>query len=435
MRSVMHRVSSGSSSRLLIVAASVLCSAAIVFSAGRVWLAARLAHSHDPASWMRSVKIEPGDAAYWNQLGLYEEWDFTHGNIQQSVLDFERATRLNPYWATYWTGLASAYEATGQLKKAREAYRKALQVYPASPDVAWQFGSFLLRQGQTQQAARKVRQALLDRPALATSAVSQFWNAGVGLNEILGEVLPARRQDYIAALGYFLSLKNSDASLASWDRLARLGRKVPLDTSFDLIDRLIASSRAGDAARVWRQALVSAGRTKQQAAGGSLVFNGGFEHSLANGGFGWRWIPTGDAELDLVGDITHSGKQSARVTFDGNANLDFSSLRQYVPVSPSTRYRFSAYMRTYQISTDSGPGFVIRTCGNPVRPLAQTVAITGTQAWTELQAEFTTGAHTQCVEIVLRRVPSQMFENKISGTAWVDDVRLSPAPISASAAQ
>lgn len=431
----MRRVFSGSSSRFLIIAASVLCSGAIVFSASRVWLAARLAGSRNPASWMRSVKIEPGNAAYWNQLGLYEEWDFTHGNIHQSVLDFERATRLNPHWATYWTALASAYEASGQTEKAREAYQKAQQAFPVSAEVAWQFGSFLLRQGQTQQAARQVHRALLEKPTLATSAISQFWKAGIGINEIFNNVLPARPQDYIAALDYFLSLKNSDAALASWEKLAGLGRKIPLHTSFKLINRLIASNRAGDAARVWRQALVSAGRAKQQDAGGSLVFNGGFERSLVNGGFGWRWIPTGDAELDLVGDITHSGKQSARVTFDGSTNSDFNALRQYVPVSRSTRYRFSAYMRTYQISTDSGPRFDIRTCGNPVRSLAQTVAMTGTHPWTEVQAEFTTGADTKCVDVVLRRVPSQMFENKISGTAWVDDVRLSPAPTGAGAAQ
>lgn len=248
-------------------------------------------------------------------------------------------------------------------------------------------------------------------------------------------MLPARRQDYIAALNYFLSMKNSDAALASWEKLAGLGRKVPLHSSFDLIDTLIASDRASDAAGVWRQALVLAGRAEQGGGGYDLVFNGGFEHSLVDGGFGWRWIPNSDADLDLVGDITHSGKQSARVTFDGKANLDFSALRQYVPVQPSTHYRFSAYMRTYRITTDSGPQFVIRTCSNPARPLAQTVAMTGTNPWREVPAEFTTGADTKCVEIVLRRVPSQMFENRISGTVWVDDVRLSPAPAGAGAAR
>lgn len=435
MRSVMRRVFSRPSSRLLIIAASVICSGAIVFSASRVWMAAHLASSRNPARWMRSVKIEPGNAAYWNQLGLYEEWDFTQGNIQQSVLDFEHATRLNPHWATYWTGLASAYEATGQIQKAGEAYEKAQQAFPVSAEVAWQVGNFLLRRGETQRAARQVRQALMNKPRLATSAISQFWSAGVGLNEIFDQVLPARRKDYEAALHYFLALKNTDAALTSWQKLAGLGRKVPLHTCFGLIDHLIASDRAGAAARVWRQALVSAGRANEQDAGGSLVFNGGFEHSLVDGGFGWRWIPNSDADLDLVGDITHSGKQSARVTFDGNGNSDFSALRQYVPVSPSTHYRFSAYMRSYQISTDSGPRFVIRTCGNRIRHMAQTPAMTGTHPWTQEQAEFTTGLDTKCVEIVLRRKPSQMFASKISGTLWVDDVRLFPVPASGRAAR
>jgi Tfp pilus assembly protein PilF len=427
MRSVMNLVLSRHSSRVLLVLLCVLCSAAIIIVAGRMWLAAHWASSRNPRDWARAAQLEPGNAAYWSQLGLYEEWDFAHGNIHQAVRDFEQATRLNPRSDLLWTALASAYEVSGQPGKARQAYAKAQEAKPVSAEVAWQFGNFLLRQGETQQAAAQVREALLNRPELTPSAISQFSRAGVGLDRILNQMLPARRKDYLAALNYFLSHDENDAALASWEKLAGLGQKIPLNKSLGLIDGLLAANRASDAERVWQQALVSSGRVEAKA-GGSLIFNGGFEHSLVNGGFGWRWMPTYGAVLDLVGDITHSGAQSARVTFDGTANCDFSSLRQYVAVDPGTRYRFSAYMRTDKISTDSGPQFVIWTCNNPVHKLAQTPAMVGTHPWTNVQANFTPGPGTDCVDVVLRRAPSQMFDNQIRGTVWVDDVRLIPAP-------
>jgi hypothetical protein len=43
------------------------------------------------------------------------------------------------------------------------------------------------------------------------------------------------------------------------------------------------------------------------------------------------------------------------------------------------------------------------------------------------EADFTTGPQTHLIHILLRRVPSVRFDNKISGTVWVDDVALLPA--------
>lgn len=416
------------SARLLVVCICVICFGALATAAGRMWMAAHLAGKRNPADWERATKIEPGNAAYWYQLGLYEEWDFEHGNVHEAILDFERGTRLNPRSYRLWAALASAYEASGQDQRARLAYQKAQAAFPVSAEMAWEFGSFLLRRGKPEQAAQEIRRALLNRPQLAASAVSQFWKAGVGIGTIFDDVLPARRKDYLSAFQYFVSQQDTDAALTSWGKVAGLGPKVPLHASLDFIGHLIDLHRVGDAERVWQQALHLAEMPGETQSGGSLVFNGGFERPLVNGGFGWRWIPAGGTGLDLVGDVTHGGSRSARVTFDGTANVDFRGLLQAVAVQPARQYSFSAYMRTDSISTDSGPRFVLRSCADPVQQFAKTPAMTGTHPWTKVQASFTAGAGVNCVEIVLRRVPSQMFDNKILGTAWVDDVRLVPVP-------
>jgi hypothetical protein len=429
MRSAMDVSLARLSTRILLVAGAVACVAALSFVAGRVWLAAHWAGTRNPADWVRAARLEPGNAAYWSQIGLYEQWDFANGNLDQAIADFQRATRLDPHADRVWMALASAYEEAGRVTDARQAYEKALEAHPVSAEVAWRYGSFLLRQGQTQQAAQQVNRALLDEPDLTTSAVSQFWKAGADLDVILDNVLAPRPRDYVAAVDFFISQQDDGAALAAWEKLSRLGLKVRLADALDLVNDLIAHNRVDDASKVWHQALDASGRADAYGSGSSLIFNGGFESDFLDGGFGWRQTPAPGTAFDLVSDVTHGSTRSARVTFDGNENVDYSNVFQYVAVAPDERYRFSAYMRTDDITTDSGPQFVLLG-GDPGHSLAQTPVMTGTHPWTRVQAEFTAGPDMHGLMVVLRRAPSNMFANKIRGTVWVDDVRLEKLPVS-----
>ncbi len=96
-------------------------------------------------------------------------------------------------------------------------------------------------------------------------------------------------------------------------------------------------------------------------------------------------------------------------------------------VAPATRYRFRGFLRTDQISTDSGMRFEIIDPRRPKDLDVLTPNETGTQPWTMEEVEFTTGAQTHLIRIALRRMPSTHFDNKIGGTVWVDDVAVLPA--------
>lgn len=419
------------SSRILLVAGAVVCAGAVAFTTGRVWLAAHWAGTHNPADWARAARLEPGNSSYWNQLGLYEQWNFSNGNLSEALDDFRRATRLDPHSDRLWMALANAYEEAGKYDDARRAYQKALAQHPVSATVAWRYGNFLLRRGETQQAADQVRRALIDKPDLVPSAVSQFSKAGAGLDLILDSVLPSRPGDYLAAIDYFVSERNDDAALAAWRKLVRLGRKVSFQRSLDLVNHLIAHDHVDEAYEVWRQALANSGQAsaRQARRQGSLIFNGRFARSLVNGGFGWRQTPAPGAVFNLVGDVTHGSPRAARVSFDGSENVDYSNLFQYVAITPGDRYRFSAFMRTAGISTDSGPRFVLLS-GDPGQAVAETPMMTGTHPWTEVRADFTAGPNMKGLMVVLRRAPSDLFANRIRGTVWVDDVQLVRMPAS-----
>jgi hypothetical protein len=132
------------------------------------------------------------------------------------------------------------------------------------------------------------------------------------------------------------------------------------------------------------------------------------------------------AKMGWDEQIAHSGRRSLRVDFDGSANVDFQNLSQYVPVQPATPYRFSAFFRTSDLTTDSGVRFEVRDISRPGNPTHFTPNLVGTQEWAEADAEFVTGKDTRVLQVVLRRLPSEKLANKIRGTAWLDDVGLVP---------
>ena len=210
-------------------------------------------------------------------------------------------------------------------------------------------------------------------------------------------------------------------AMAVWKQLASNRPSFPLPKAFPLLDLLLESNDADDAQIVWRQALSSTAIMAQPASTGSLIWDGGFEQNLLNGGFAWRYLPVEGADIELDEETVHSGRRSLRVDFDGTGNVDFKNIWQYVAVEPNTRYRFGAYVRAQELSTDSGIRFEIDQ--NGILPLL-TPNIIGTQPWTLHDVEFSTGPETRVLRVVLRRTPSDRFGNKIRGTAWVDDISL-----------
>ena len=56
--------------------------------------------------------------------------------------------------------LAVGYESIGKISLAREAFSRARAAYPASAQVAWIYGNFLLRQGDAAGGFAQIKYAL-----------------------------------------------------------------------------------------------------------------------------------------------------------------------------------------------------------------------------------------------------------------------------------
>lgn len=409
------------------VALAVAAAAWLLYGGVKHGVASHYGASSNSNDWLRAAQIEPASAENWYRLGRYRQLDFDHSDLQLAISYYRLAVELDPPSAFYKLDLATALETAGNDVEAEKYFRAAQANYPISAEVSWRFGNFLLRQQRVPEAYQEFRRAASVDPKLIPLAVSRVWRSTPDVHVLLGQVLPDTAEGDWVALHFLTQSGETTAALAVWNHLAPKKPAVQRTALLSFLDLLIAQDRLEEAQAAWRQAQTLPGGPSKPSSDDPLVYDGGFESELSGGGFGWRQADVSGAAFDFDTDEKHSGARSARVTFDGTQNLSYQHLTQDVLVEPRTRYRFHCFLRTDQISTDSGVRFEIRDPQRPQDLDVFTANETGTQSWTLEETAFVTGSQTRLVQIVLRRMPSTHLDNKVSGTVWVDDVDLSPA--------
>jgi hypothetical protein len=414
--------------------AAVLCGAVIVFcaiiyQAGILFLAWHWGSAREFSEQIRGADLAPGNAEAWDRLGEALTSNFDNAQPAKAISFFQRAVKIDPRSAHDWMDLAQAYEIDGDVPQANAAYKNAQLDYPISAEVSWKYGNFLLRQGKTAEGLREMHQALVTDPSLVPLAISRIRDAEPDVHVIVRDVLPEGEEARFQALDFFAARHDQAAALETWEEIAALAktRPISIQDAFPFLQELIRADQATQAERIWREALRAARWPESQPTDGSLIWNGGFEEPIANGGLDWRMEQAVGAYISTDSNIYHSGEKSLRVDFTGGVNLDFSNVQEYVPVEPSTHYVFQCFMRTQSISTESGMRFEILDL-NDNQVSLMTPDLTGTNPWTPVRADVTTGQNTHFLDIRLRRLPSRLFDNKLSGTAWVDDVSLLQEP-------
>ena len=416
-----HRWSRWSFLFLIILAAGEFC-----FLAAKVWVAEQWNESSDPKKWLAAARLEPGNAQYWERLGLYDELNLEQRDQSRATDYLRRAVRIDPRSVHPWLELAALDEDRGDFSAAKRAYEMAQSDFPISPDVAWRYGSFLLRQGDLSRGFAALRRAIDKDPSLEASVLAESWAVDPSADSIAAAVLPQKAAYYVRAIRYFLLQEQTGAALTMWTRLLKLNQPVAMTDSIDLIDDLLSENQVSEAHHVWNEALQRSGWLVAPDADASLVSNGGFERDLLNGGFDWRELPFRGASYHLDSSVFHSGHQSLRITFDGAANINFQHIFQYVYVAPHQRYRFRAYLRTKGISGGNGIEFDIFDQRHPEELQTLTPALAGTNGWVPVRVDFESGADTQMLEILLRGALGPAFDSRLRGTIWVDDVSLTP---------
>lgn len=416
-----------SKARRAIFAGCLIGALLLIAQAAWVWRANADIDTQNLGSIARGTQLVPGNADAWDRLGRFRQWNFASPDPAAAVRDYQRAVRDLPISSYYWIDLATAYGQTGNVGKANDAFERAGAEYPTSAEVAWQYGNFLLREHQVQKGLREVHRAVAGDPALIPLAISRIWISTHDVNALLDRALPRTTDAYFQALDFFLSMHDANSSLTVWNRLTKLNQPFALVNAFPFLDALIAADRGADATKVWLEAIHASGTTYEPPLGSSLIWNGRFAESFANGGLGWRWDSPVGVEINFDQPRVASPARSVRLDFGGGNNTDLEAPAEYVAVQPNSAYRFTAYLKTEAISTESGVRFSISDPNHRGAVDVTTDNLTGTHPWTEAKADVVTGPETRFLVLRLYRPPSRLFDNKLSGTAWIADVSLTPS--------
>jgi len=404
-----------------------LCLLFCIYLVGRRGIADWYFRQESPTSVQAALQWERDNPQYYDALGTLTHLYGTPKNLDASVAFYESAKRLSPYDAHFWSDLGSAYDWAGRTNDALSAFKRALRLFPNSPEINWRFANFAFRTHRIPEALAALRVVLVGNiPAhrdvfrLAVSATRD--------NRAILQMLPPQASVFFDYLNFEMEAGNVTTAEQVWLRLLQLKLPFDLRQAFPYLDALIQRREPGRLVAAW-----SALAERFPAQIGplvnnfNLVANGGFEHDILDGGFDWRIVPVDGAVVSMDFQDAFEGARALRLEFNGKRNLDYGHVLQYVAVQPNTQYRFSGTLRMKGISTDSGPRFQVFDAFDMGKLFVSTENTVGTSGWSSQHLEFKTKADTRLLIVRVARPPSQKLDNQISGTVWVDRVSLTPA--------
>jgi hypothetical protein len=397
---------------------------ACLIEIAREAVAARSAENNSLAGLYRARHWDPSNPTYPAQLALSLAANSPGADPREVVRLLEESTRLGPRRADTWASLGGGLESAGMVSDAVGAYERALDFFPKSPEINWEFANLLIRAGEESRALAPLRQAIIGDPSLWIGAFDLAWRAGIPHGQILG-IIPVHPGILSAYLDYLVRTNRLDAAASVWNRLVASAESFDLDAAFRYFDALFYDHRVDQLTSVWADlSRHEPARIHWQPGSVNLFMNGGFEDPLVNGGFDWRTAVVEGATIGFDTLSAHSGTRSLLVRFDGTRNLDFGHLLQYVSVKPDTSYRFLAYLRAEGITTDSGPRIAIYDAFDRKALSLTTENLLGSTDWRKQSLAFHTGPHTSLIVVQVVRPPSRKIDNRIAGTLWLDDFTL-----------
>ena len=150
----------------------------------------------------------------------------------------------------------------------------------------------------------------------------------------------------------------------------------------------------------------------------NLLNNPGFELPMENPGaypLNWatnQWSPSG-VTFSRDHDVSRSGSSSIRITASTVNDAWFS---QNVTIEPNTPYLLTGWIKTQNVASGAGANLCL------AGTWTHTQGVSATKDWTFVRLFFNSGSDTQ-INIGARL---GYWSNVSTGTAWFDDLRLTP---------
>jgi hypothetical protein len=418
---------SDSLSRGLLVLGALAIALWLSFFGLRSGIAGQAAESDSGKYLHLATLLEPQNPEYWYRLAHVKQFNLEQPDPSGALEAYHNVVELDPGNTEAWLDLGTAYELSGNIAAARDAFQHAKKSYPASAEVAWRYGNFLLRQGDLAPALAELRATLQADPRRSGAAFSRVYRADPDINTVVNDLLPPIPEAYVEAIAEAVDSQQLAAAQTLWMRVMALHPQLQIPDFEGLVTALLANGDYDMARHVWDQGTSTMNLPPLIQPQGSVIWDPSFESSINNHTFAWSYKSLDQGvhtELDTSEKL--SGKQSLHVTFDGEHNPDLHIACAKGVVTPGLQYLFSAWVKTAKLTGDQGIRFHLRGVGNPNISVATTQDTRGTSPWTFVEEEWTAAPGVHGVEVCVDRQPSTNADIRISGDAWVDDVTLVP---------
>lgn len=418
---------SSTSSRAVIALGAAAAALALGYFSVRNARATHAAGLDTFAGYDRAARLEPANARNWYLLGRYWQYNIEDPDPQRAITDYQQSLSLNPRYADAWLDLAAAYDGEGNSAAARDAFLSAKKAYPASADVAWRYGNFLLRQGQLPAAFSEIHHAVLQDSKRGAEAFSRCWRVKPDAEAILDQVIPPSKDVYVAILHDLGNARSLDPALSVWKRLVDLHPKMSPQEVGTFTNALLQSGRIPEVLSVWQQAVSMMENPPPPDPPGSVIWDGGFESGVVGDGLAWQFPRERfGVRADLDRSQKHSGDQSLRLVFSGKENVNYAEACHYAVVQPRIIYHLSAWVQTKALTTSEGVRLRLMSFEKSGPKSVETPGVHGTEPWTKLSLFWTSAPDSKLVQVCISRHASEEFEGNIQGTAWIDDFSLAP---------
>ena len=383
----------------------------------RVYLAQRSADSSEIEGVQRAIRLAPDNAEFPHLLGL--QLSASDQDDQGAIASLRKAVDLNPNSGRYWLDLGSVYQATGNAEKQNEALASALGAEPGNPEVAAEAAQYFLIAGDRERALPLFKRALAQNPQAADAILLACWRGTRDANLVLAQVIPDSPELQLEFLRILTGQKENAAAGEVWRYLAASGESVEPKLAFFYFDYLLKEHEVASFDRAWHDLAGLSPALRPYLPTDNLVVNSGFELTLLNSGFDWRHEPADHITAGIDDTVAHSGGRSLSLFYDGHPAYD-AGWTQLVPVQADTGYEFSAWIKSENIISSSGPRIAIADAYTGAN-LLLTDDVLDTHPWHEIKSAFRVPEGTELLAVKFVRAPA---DTRIRGRIWIDDLRL-----------
>jgi tetratricopeptide (TPR) repeat protein len=387
-----------------------------------------LARSLDLRQLRTAIMLDPANPELYRRLGQAYLYLIETLDPEEGVKCFRRATELNPRVASTWADLGLACDLVRDTVCADKAFENAVSLDPMTPDLYWVIGNHYMVTRRGDVALAYFRRLLELSPRFSAQTFAICLRAWDDPKVIFRRVLPSANKDpglRLAFISFLCARGKPEYAYQFWRETAANTSRFSFSLVHPYLDQLLNLGRHQEIAGVWRD-LEQLGVVPKPASADrdNLIYNGDFEQPPLNSGMDWQFKKQVYLDTDFADPAAYRGLRCLRIDFTVGRNEEYEPVRQILSLASDQTYELMTYVRSEDITSDSGPRLrvVDPSCSECLN--ASSDMTLGTTNWHPVSLRFTTGAKTRIVQVSVWRPRSRTFPAEISGRFWMDAASL-----------